>query len=315
MAEQQKGIDGAGIVADISLRCAPERWGQSPLSGLVRLYRVSDGVPLTWNPGHLIVHRHDEPQFMVTKSAVRIDLLDRSIVLESGDAAFINGNVTHRIVSHGDAATYTGAAVSRTLLACGGCDGSALGQAAQAVLSNAGLDAVRLSHGVSWQADAADAIERLLTCVQTSAEVSETAAVLRISSEALAVLSLLAQHVPVGENTGAVGRSNAAARRVRLYLDFIEEHFAEHVSLAQIAAAGNAGESECLRCFKKALGTTPYRYLMEYRVAQAARLLRETDEPVARVSALVGFGQPSRFAECFKKLTGQTPRAYRSGAR
>ena len=96
-----------------------------------------------------------------------------------------------------------------------------------------------------------------------------------------------------------------------LFLRYIEEHYTESVSLDALAQSAHVSKSECLRCFRLALHTTPYKYLTEYRLSKAADLLRNTDEPISGVAALAGFQQPSHFGKCFREKTGMTPSEYR----
>lgn len=58
------------------------------------------------------------------------------------------------------------------------------------------------------------------------------------------------------------------------------------------------------------LNTSPYSYLIEYRLAKAAELLRTTNQSVGTIAASVGFSQISHFGRLFKKKTGRTPREY-----
>jgi AraC-like DNA-binding protein len=41
-------------------------------------------------------------------------------------------------------------------------------------------------------------------------------------------------------------------------------------------------------------------------------MLRTTPEPIAHIAAAVGFASQSHFTTVFKRMTGATPRAYRS---
>ena len=100
-------------------------------------------------------------------------------------------------------------------------------------------------------------------------------------------------------------------KRMRLFLDYIETHYAENITLDDIAACASVSRAECLRCFKKSMQMTPYQYLIELRLAKAAALLRQTDEPVGDIALNVGFQQSSHFGKFFKAKTGMTPLAYR----
>ena len=64
------------------------------------------------------------------------------------------------------------------------------------------------------------------------------------------------------------------------------------------------------------VGTTPHRYLVERRVAHAARLLVTTGVPVAEICFASGFGSVARFQSAFRRAWGITPTQYRAaGAR
>ena len=104
---------------------------------------------------------------------------------------------------------------------------------------------------------------------------------------------------------------NMTEARITIFLRYIEQHFAEPVSLDALAASAHVSKSECLRCFKAALNTAPYQYLMEYRLSKAAELLRSTDMPIGEIANRVGFSQTSHFGKCFREKTGMPPSAYR----
>lgn len=101
-----------------------------------------------------------------------------------------------------------------------------------------------------------------------------------------------------------------AEERMRAFAGFIDEHYAEHVSLADIAAAAGVSKAECGRVFRRVLQTTPYAYLTEVRISHATELLREGQLSVADVASETGFGSASHFSNAFRKATGMSPRAY-----
>lgn len=106
-------------------------------------------------------------------------------------------------------------------------------------------------------------------------------------------------------------QENIVSIRMQKFLNYIANHYAEDISLESLAKSGNVGKSECLRCFKASLQTTPYKYLMEYRLSKAADLLKTTDLPIGVISENVGFHQVSHFGKCFKEKTGYSPKDYR----
>lgn len=50
---------------------------------------------------------------------------------------------------------------------------------------------------------------------------------------------------------------------------------------------------------------------IEYRLEQAALLLRQTNEPISSIAEAVGFHHFSLFGKSFKAKTGETPKQYR----
>ena len=62
------------------------------------------------------------------------------------------------------------------------------------------------------------------------------------------------------------------------------------------------------------LGTTPYNYLVNFRITQAKELLVLTDHSVSEIAQEVGFGDASNFSTRFVKATGQSPLQYRKSA-
>ncbi len=63
---------------------------------------------------------------------------------------------------------------------------------------------------------------------------------------------------------------------------------------------------------KKLTGTSPYQHLLQLRLDEAKRLLRETDWTLVRVGEAVGFPDPSRFSTFFKSRAGMSPGAWRA---
>ncbi|MBQ3037428.1 MAG: helix-turn-helix transcriptional regulator, partial [Lachnospiraceae bacterium] len=95
---------------------------------------------------------------------------------------------------------------------------------------------------------------------------------------------------------------------------YIQEHYAELVTLDDIADSIHVSKSECCRCFKRAVNITPFEYLMRYRILQAADKILQNDREMTSISELassVGFNNTSYFNKLFKKYFNCTPTEYR----
>ena len=72
-------------------------------------------------------------------------------------------------------------------------------------------------------------------------------------------------------------RESIVRLRMQKILHFIEEHYAEDITLTDLSMSANISKSECSRCFKLSMNTTPYKYLIEYRLSKAAQLLKKNE--------------------------------------
>ncbi|MDD6253649.1 MAG: two-component regulator propeller domain-containing protein [Bacteroidales bacterium] len=86
-------------------------------------------------------------------------------------------------------------------------------------------------------------------------------------------------------------------------------------SSKQMEEALFLSRSTLIRKVKALLGTTPNDYLKKKRLAEAARLLSESNVRINEVCYAVGFNSPSWFAKCFKDEYGVLPADYRDGKR
>jgi len=100
--------------------------------------------------------------------------------------------------------------------------------------------------------------------------------------------------------------------RAKDALSFIEKHYAEPLTLDDIAASIHISNSECCRCFKRCIKLTPFEYLMRYRIYVAtSRLLRNDYSSMAELASEVGFNNSSYFNKLFRKYLGCTPTEFK----
>jgi AraC-like DNA-binding protein len=78
-------------------------------------------------------------------------------------------------------------------------------------------------------------------------------------------------------NTFKGGLASGQLRRV---VEYVEEHLAEPLGLAELAALTVLSTHHFGEAFKKSIGTSPRRYVMERRVQFAHRLLRDNTRPI-----------------------------------
>ena len=99
--------------------------------------------------------------------------------------------------------------------------------------------------------------------------------------------------------------------KLRQIADWMAEHVDEEFTLDRLAAQAGLSKFHFIRLFKNATGVSPSRYHLNLRMNAARRLLRETNESVVTIALDVGYNNPGRFAQLFRRETGLTPSDYR----
>lgn len=105
---------------------------------------------------------------------------------------------------------------------------------------------------------------------------------------------------------------SAVSESLRNMLEFIQEKYHEQVLLKDIATAGLMSERECTRLFNRSVHMAPIHYLNHYRIHMAARMLIQTDDPIALIGEKCGFSSAAYFSKVFKEEMGELPRDYRA---
>jgi transcriptional regulator GlxA family with amidase domain len=86
----------------------------------------------------------------------------------------------------------------------------------------------------------------------------------------------------------SIQRNLHEEERIKKMLLYLEEHFVENITNSDIASAAYISNTECMRCFKNVLHTTPNKYLRQLRLQKAERLLLTTLLKVEKI------GQPGQ---------------------
>lgn len=91
----------------------------------------------------------------------------------------------------------------------------------------------------------------------------------------------------------------------------IEKHFAEPVSMVEMAQRAGLSATHFNRRFQQLLRMSPTSYLRTVRVQAARQLLTTTSRSLAEIAVEVGFTDQSHFTKRFREVTGITPGEYR----
>lgn len=127
-----------------------------------------------------------------------------------------------------------------------------------------------------------------------------------LSETWLLLLDELRNHSNALPQTGAEQRD-----RLRGMIAYIHRHYADKLTLSEIAKAVGVSGREASRCFKKNIGQSPVEYLIAFRLNEAKKLLRESGLPIMEIGLRCGFSDSAYFGRAFRAAFGVTPGAYR----
>jgi AraC family transcriptional regulator len=105
-------------------------------------------------------------------------------------------------------------------------------------------------------------------------------------------------------------RGGLAGWQQRAAASYIEEHVAEHISLATLAQLARLSPYHFSRAFKQTFGMPPHRFHTHRRIERAKSLLANPTATVTSVGMAVGFCETSSFSAAFRKGTGVTPSSF-----
>lgn len=95
-------------------------------------------------------------------------------------------------------------------------------------------------------------------------------------------------------------------------VSYIESHLQEKIHLDDISQNMNYSKYYLNRIFSSVVGCTMHKYIQRRRLTEAARLLAETDIPIAEISCKAGYDSQQAFTLAFRQLYQCTPQTCRS---
>ncbi|KOP68432.1 hypothetical protein AMS62_26675 [Bacillus sp. FJAT-18019] len=105
------------------------------------------------------------------------------------------------------------------------------------------------------------------------------------------------------------------AELVTMALEYMLKHYSALITLDTLAAAMNRSPGYLSNCFKQVLNRGPIDCLIRLRMRKACGLLTETDLPLHKIAAAIGYRDVYYFSNAFKKHNGVSPQSYRKRTR
>ena len=96
----------------------------------------------------------------------------------------------------------------------------------------------------------------------------------------------------------------AAAENLRPVLAYIQEHFADPITIEELARLSHLSKAIFMSCFKQTFGLGAVEYLTQLRIKAACEALRSTTRSVSEIAYDNGFRNLSNFNRQFRNKSG-----------
>lgn len=230
------------------------------------------------------------------------------ILLEAGDSIFVNGNILHGIKQlSGDIPdpmpniVFSGAAVAPET-------SEIYRKYIQPVARCGTLPFILFDKKREWHHEVNRSVQNIYRLMHEQGRCYEMV-VQRELNSIFEYIFLNLDELPRAENTRIQLNTQI---RIQKMLSYIWEHYAETVTLEDIAGAAGISRSEAGHCFHTYMGCSPVDALIQYRLQMAHRLIRDTTLTLQEVSDSCGFHSVHYFSRRFRQAYGYAPGQYRA---
>lgn len=257
-----------------------------------------DAVPWHW---------HEELEAVVIeKGSCTVAAGKEKYVIREGEGFFVNSGILHGCWDRENSACRFHSLVFHPRLVGGGLDSAIFQNYVEPLIQNQGLECIHLTRELPWQQTALRTIDAAWYACEQEPEGFE----IEVRSQLSQLILQLWKHQP-GVQKPSGTKVQRDGERIKRMLQYIHDHLEGELNTAAIAASAAISESECLRCFRSTIGTTPIQYVRQYRIQRAVQLLLNTRRSVADICAQCGFQDVSYFTKTFRELKGCAPGEFR----
>ena len=107
-------------------------------------------------------------------------------------------------------------------------------------------------------------------------------------------------------------RENAGSFLVNRALDYLEEHYAEKLTLQEVADACYVSQWHLSKLLNRYTKKNFYDLLNNRRIRAAKELLADPSLRIGDIGEMIGYADPAHFARVFRKIAGMSANEYRN---
>ncbi|QTG17193.1 helix-turn-helix transcriptional regulator (plasmid) [Agrobacterium tumefaciens] len=123
--------------------------------------------------------------------------------------------------------------------------------------------------------------------------------------------TIFAQLVRKQRRVSPIRKGGLAPANLGRVLQRIEDELASDLSLGQLASLAGLSVPHFCRAFRQTFACPPHTFIIRRRVERAKECLRQTSMTITEIALASGFSSSSHFSNCFRRVVGTPPLAYR----
>lgn len=113
-----------------------------------------------------------------------------------------------------------------------------------------------------------------------------------------------------GGDAGGSG-GQLAPWQMREVTRFIDANIARNIAIEELAALARLSPSHFSKRFRARFGLSPYNYVLARRVELAQQMMTGSQDSLSEIALSCGFSDQAHFSRVFKRVTGDSPNAWR----
>ena len=154
------------------------------------------------------------------------------------------------------------------------------------------------------------AISQIASALQNALKTQATGSKLYADAMANALATHLVYHYSTRKVRGCDEFGRLSRWQLKRVTDYVDEHLAEDLSLAELSSLVSLSSFHFARLFKRSVGCAPHQYHIRCRIKRSKELLLDKELSIAQIAQVVGFSSQSHLNYHFKRVVGLTPTAF-----
>lgn len=251
-------------------------------------------------------HWHEEMEIIyVTEGAVSVSVRTTEYVLNAGDMVLVHPQTIHSIKQHNDCSARYFNILFRFSMLESGPDDTCREKYLDPIYSRRLIMPEYLTDAHPLHGEIEPLIRKLLIDPHYQRFHDE----LLIKSRVFEIMYRILPYCEKADKSTAY--EDIIYEKLKMSLAYLEDNYAENISVEKMASISNYSESHFTKLFKQLTGDSFTRYLKNYRLETAAERIRSEDTKISEIAMACGFANLSYFSRSFYEKFRTTPSDYR----